>query len=260
MGADRATLGGIPVREEEPLGRHLPLRAATGTAERWVEVPDEAALLAVIRAARAEKSTIRPLCPFTDALPPEGGLTGVVLRLGRGFETIDVVEGGLRVGGAVPLALVGMHPGFELLRRAPGTLLDAWEEAWIAPALVSVRRFRGRGFEDTSETTHDAKSMLIAATLRPGAKLVAPRAGQAFREVNKRGVELRALLRRCGLGGLRLFGALLAEDDPAVLVNRGDATPKQLRLVLQAARERVQTTTGLEIEDRMESPGRGGRL
>lgn len=260
MAAERPELGGVEVREEEPLGRHLPLRACTGAVERWVEVADEAALIAVVRAARAARLVIRPIPPFTDVLPPDGGLTGLGLRLGRGFEAIEEVEGGLSVGAAAPLALLGLRPGYEALRRAPGTLGDAWEEGWIAPALVSVRRFKGRGLEDTTEVAPDPRAMVVRAVIKPPGKLVVPRAGQAFREPARRGLELRELLRRCGLSGLRLFGALLAEDDPAVLVNRGDATPKQLRLVVQAACERVHTTTGVELQVRIEAPGRGGRL
>ncbi len=260
MEAERSEIGGVPAREEEPLRRHLPLRACPGAAERWVEVPDEAALIAVVRAARAGRLAVRPLAPFSDAMPPEGGLTGVALRLGRAFESVEVVEGGIRIGASAPLALLGAHRGFEAFRMAPGTLLDAWEEGWITPALVSVRRFKGRGVEESAEVGADPKALVLAGTVRPGVKLVVPRAGQAFREIPKRGLELRALLRRCGLAGLRLFGALLAEEDPAVLVNRGDATPKQLRLVVHAAGERVHTTTGLELAERIEAPGRGGRL
>jgi len=250
-------LGG---REEEPIGRHLPLRAATGTYDRWVEVADEAELVALIRAARAAKLTIRPVPPFADALPPEGGLSGVALRLGSGFELVEPVDGGLRVGASAPLALLGLHRGYEAFRLAPGTLADAWEEGWIGPALAAVRRFRGRSVEDSAEVGAEPKALLLSALVRPGVRLAVPRAGQAFREPTRKGIELRALLRRCGLGGLRLFGALLAVDDPAVLVNRGDATPRQLRLVLQAARERVHQATGLELHERMEAPGRGGRL
>lgn len=252
-------LGESDAREEEPIAAHLPLRGGT-TFELWAEADDEPALVALVRAARAEKLTIRPVAPFCDALPPDGGLTGVALRLGAGFEGIEEVDGGLRVGASTPLALVGMRRGFEALAKAPGTLSDAWEEGWIAPALFRVRRYRGRGFEEVDDAAPDAKTLIVAGWLRPGAKLVVPAAGQAFAEVRRRGVELRELLRRVGLAGLRLSGAALAEDDPAVLVNRGDASPKQLRLVLQAARERVYTATGLQLEERLVAPGRGGRL
>jgi UDP-N-acetylenolpyruvoylglucosamine reductase len=253
-------IAGATVREEEPIARHLPLRASPGTFERWVEVDDEVALLAVIRAARAEKLAIRPMGPFVDALPSEGGLAGVALRLGSGFEGIEAVSGGLRVGASVPMALVGLRRGFETLRGAPGCLLDAWEEGWIAPALVSVRRFRGRGFEEVADAQPDPKSLVVSAVLRPGVRLSPPRAGTAFREVGRRGIALRELCVRCGLRGLRLFGALFAEEDAAVLVNRGDATPRQLRLLLVAARERVAGASGVNLEERMAAPGRGGRL
>lgn len=253
-----ATFADLPCREEEPVARHLPLRACPGTFERWVEVADEAELVRVVRAARAEKAAIRVVAPFTDALPPEGGLTGVALRLGAGFERIEPAEAGLRVGASVPLALVGLRRGFEALARAPGTLADAWEEGWIAPLVTRVRRFRARGVEEVDDPAFEGKAILVAAWLAP-AKVAPPRAGQAFKPVKRRGVELRELLRRHDLGGLRLAGAALATDDPAVLINRGDATPRQLRLVLQAARERVHTGTGIELEERLWAPGRGGR-
>lgn len=247
-------------REEEPIARHLPLRAAAGAFERWVEVADEAELLGLVRRARAEGWKLRPVPPFSDALPPEGGLTGVALRLGAGFEGVEPDGDRLRVGASALLARAGRRPGFEALARAPGTLADAWEEGWIQPALTRVRRFRGRGVEETEEVAADGRCLLVAGWLRPGVRLAVPRAGQAFREVRRRGVELREVLDRFGLRGLRLVGATLAEDDPAVLVNRGDASPRQLRLLVQAARERVHQGTGLELEERLWSPGRGGRL
>lgn len=247
------------MREEEPIARHLPLRACPGTFEAWVEVADEAALIATVKAARAEKRTIRPVPPFSDAIPPEGGLTGLALRLGRGFERIEEVEGGLRVGASVPLALVGMRRGFEALAKAPGTLADAWEEGWIAPAVARVRRFRGRSVEEVEGAERDNKTLLLAAVLVPGKKLSVPRAGQAFWPPKRRGLD--ELLRALGLAGLRVGGAALADpSSPAVLVNRGEATAKQIRLLLTAARERVHTATGLELEERLAPPGRGGRL
>lgn len=259
-------LGGVPAREEEPIPRHVPLRTG-GTFELWVEVPDEAALAAVVKAARAEKLTLRPVPPFCDALPPEGGLTGVGLRLGAGFEEIREVEGGLWVGGAVPLARIGLRTGYKALQRAPGTLSDALEDGWIAPMLGRVRRFRSRGFEELDVDAEakaalpDAKALVVGALLKPGVKLTPPPAGRAFRDHKRRNIpQVPELLRALKLGGLRLGGAVLAEDDPTVLVNRGDATARQIRLLMQAARERVHTATGLDLEDRLAPPGRGGRL
>jgi hypothetical protein len=256
-------LGGVTAHEEEPMGRHLPLRTG-GTFELWVEVADEAALLAVVKAARAEKLALRPLPPFCDAMPPEGGLTGVGLRLGVGFEFIREVEGGLWVGAATPLALLGLRTGFAAYARAPGTLADAWEDGWILPAVVRLRRFRSRSIEEIEPTpgmSPDAKSLVVAALLRPGVKLHPPPAGRAFRDHKRRNLPaLPELLRNLGLGGLRLGGAILAEEDPTVLANRGDGSARQLRLLLQAVRERVHTATGLELDDRMAPPGRGGKL
>lgn len=237
------------VREEEPIARHLPLRATTGCFERWVVVDDEAELVAAVKQARADKLPVRVLPPFSDTLPPEGGVVGVALRLGRGFEFIRPRAEGVEVGAAVPLAL--WMPG------ASGTLVDALDDGWILPAVVSMRRFRGRGFEAATEW--DARSLVVSAVLSK-AKVTPTSAGTAFREPKKRGLTLRDLLRRVGVGELRLGGAALAEDDPAVVVNRGEATPKQVRLVLGAVTERVRVATGLELDERLVAPGRGGRL
>lgn len=245
------------VREEEPVRRHLPLRGA-GTFERWIEVDDEEELVACVRALRAEKLAIRLVHPFADALPPEGGAAGAALRLGAGFEGIAPHEHGLRVGASAMLCQVGRQPGFEVFARAPGCLADAMDEGWILPAVVSARRFRGRSVEDIAPFEADPKSIVLSAVLRPAVRVAPPRAGQAFRDL-RRG-SLRSVLAKAGVAGMRLHGAALATDDAAVLVNRGDAEPRDLRLLLAAVRDKVKAATGVDLDDRLLAPGRGGRL
>jgi UDP-N-acetylenolpyruvoylglucosamine reductase len=247
------------VRDEEPIAGHLPLRGE-GSFERWIEVSDEATLLATVRELRADKLNIRPIPPFHDALPPLQGLNGVALRLGGEFEEITEHIQGLRVGASVPLALVGLRRGYQSLKGAPGCLWDAYEEGWLAPMIVKVRRLKGRGFEESPETTPDPKGLLVAAWLRPDVRVQVPRAGAAFMEGRYRGLSMRELLRKVRLSGLRVRGAAFAEDDPAVLVNRGDASPRQLHALMAAVQERVQASTGLSLTQRLTAPGRGGRL
>ncbi len=251
---------GWPGREEEPIARHVPLRACPGAFERWVVVDSEEELVATIRAARAEKLPVRAVLPFADSLPPEGGLGGLFLRLGRDFEDIREVDDLLDVGAACPLACVGRRRGFEALARAGGAVGDAVDEGWLRPWVAGLRRFKGRGLEDLTELEPDPKALVTRVRLRPGGKLLPVRAGTMFREPGKRGVDLRALLSRAGVSGVRLHGASLADDDPAVLVNRGEASPRQMRLLVEAVRERVHVATGVELEVRLLPPGRGGRL
>ncbi len=274
-------------REEESIARHLPLRAG-GSFERWVEVADEAELLALIIQNRADKLPLRPVPPFCDAMPPEGGLSGVALRLGRGFERVELRPEGVWVGASAPLCLAALHPGYTSFDRAPGTLTDALEEGWIQPAVSRIRRLRGRRFEEVDfsldgrpidpragdpkapdpkagdakgadSKTGELKGVVVAAWLRPGVTVSPPRAGAAFAELKKKGPSLRDVLRRARLGGLRVHGAGLAEDDPAVLVNRGDASARQLRLLVTVIKERVYSMTGIQLEERLIAPGRGGR-
>ena len=254
------SLGGVRVRLEEPLGRHLPLRATTQTCGIWVEVADETELLAVIRAARAEKLSVRGLAPWSDVMPPESGVPGVVIRLGRAFEAGEEVPEGVRVGASVPLALVGLRRGYEARAGAPGVVGEALDEGWLAPMVVRTRRFKGRGPEEVAGATgHDPKALTLGAVLSRGVKLPwVPRAGQAFAPIKRK--DLRATLEGLGLAGLRLGGAMLAEDDARVLTNRGEASPRQLRLLAQAVQERLKVATGIELEERLVAPGRGGKL
>lgn len=249
-----------PGREEEPIARHVPLRGCSGAFERWATVDSEEALVATIRAARAEKLGVRVVHPFADCLPPEGGMGGLFLRLGRDFEDIREVDDTLDVGAACPLACVGLRRGFEALARAGGAVGDAVDEGWIRPWVVGLRRFKGRGIEDVSELEPDPKALVTRVRLRPAGKLIPVRAGTMFREPGKRGMDLRGLLARAGVSGVRLHGASLADDDPAVLVNRGEASPRQMRLLVEAVRDRVHVATGVELEIRFFPPGRGGRL
>ncbi len=254
------SLGGVRVRLEEPLARHLPLRSTPQTCGLWVEVADEAELVAVIRAARAEKIGVRGLAPWADTMPPESGVTGAVIRLGRGFEAIEEVPEGLRVGASVPLALLGLRRGYESLAGAPGVVGEALDEGWLAPMVARTRRFKGRGPEEVDGApAYDPKALTLGAVLLPGVKLPwTPRAGQAFAPIKRK--DLRATLSGLGLAGLRLGGAMLAEDDARVLTNRGEASPRQLRLLVQAVQERLKVATGLELEERLVAPGRGGKL
>lgn len=246
-------------REEEPIARHLPLRACPGAFERWVEVADEAGLLALIKAARAEKLPVRVVAPFADALPPDGGVSGVALRLGVGFEAIEAAGAHWRVGASVPLARLAVVAHWKALRVAGGTVGDALEDGWLGPAVVRTRRFKGRGIEEIEGFTAEPKALPVAVWLDPKVTVKPARAGTAFLEPGKR-TELRATLAKARLATVRLYDAALAEDDPAVLVNRGDASPKQLRLLMQAVRERVHVATGIELADRLVPPGRGGRF
>jgi hypothetical protein len=252
---------GVRVREEEPIARHLPLRASPGAFERWAEARDETTLAALIRAARAEKLQVRCVHPFGDALPPEGGVGGLALRLGGDFEAVRVCDDGtVEAGAAALLALIAMKPGFSAWSRAGGTVGDALADGWILPAVIGVRRFRGRGFEDVDGAPDEPRALVVRVRLRPGTSHGGVPAGTAWSETGRRAIGLRAALGKAGVGAVRLHDAALAEDDAAVLVNRGEAKPRELRLLMSAVADKVKIGTGLELVERLVSPGRGGRL
>jgi UDP-N-acetylenolpyruvoylglucosamine reductase len=242
-------------REEEPILKHLPLRGE-GCFERWVEVEDEAELLSVVRLARSLKLAVRPIPPFHDALPPEGGLLGVALRLGMGFEKIEACENGVWIGAAAPLAWAALYGAHASFGRAPGTLSDALEEGWIAPAVLKVRRLKGKGFEEVESAAFEPKALVVGALLKKEVRVTPPPAGAAFLPLKVRG-GVDAVLLKARLSGIRAHGACLAST---VLVNRDGADPRQLAGLLLAVRERVQAATGHSLEDRLGPPGRKTRV
>jgi UDP-N-acetylmuramate dehydrogenase len=114
-------------RPGEPLARHTSFRIG-GPAEVFV-VPDTAAELAhVVRAARAHGARLTLLGGGSNVLVGDGGVGGVVVKLGRGFAHLEWTEGGdgevgARAGAAVQLgrlARISAARGFAGLEHAEG--------------------------------------------------------------------------------------------------------------------------------------------
>ncbi|NOY24706.1 MAG: hypothetical protein GXP62_02440, partial [Oligoflexia bacterium] len=100
---------GVFVRTNEPMAAHIPLRCG-GPAEVWAIVEDEAALRLALAAARKAGQRWWICWPFHEVLVRDGGVRGLVLRPGRGFEGAvllppdDQGPARLRLGSATPWA------------------------------------------------------------------------------------------------------------------------------------------------------------
>ncbi len=131
--ADRARAG-------EPLGRHTSFRIG-GPAELLVIPETPAELGAVVRAAAAYGVRPTLLGAGSNVLVGDGGITGVVVKLGRGFAHVTWQEG---EGGAVARAGAALQLG-RLARAAVKRGLAGLEFAEGIPGTVGGALFMNAG-------------------------------------------------------------------------------------------------------------------
>jgi len=145
----------LEVARGEPLSRHSSLRIG-GPAAYWVEVETERALRSVLEWASRRSESVYVVGLGSNALFPDEGIDGVVVRLAGALSEWSVVdregeEAEIRVGGGTVNAhLVGglLEKGWvgaEFLRLVPGTFGGAvamnagTKEAELGSILVEAR-------------------------------------------------------------------------------------------------------------------------
>ena len=146
-------LDGVRVREREPFARHTPLRVG-GPAEVWALVDDVPSLFRALSAARKSGTRWRLHWPLQDWLVRDGGMRGLVVRPGAGFERVSITDTEVVLGAATPFAaLSGLGEGFwSPLADWPGTpggLLHDGCGDWLAGVCSRVQWAIGRRVIDT---------------------------------------------------------------------------------------------------------------
>jgi UDP-N-acetylmuramate dehydrogenase len=130
-----AVVGGR-VRWAEPLARHTSFRIG-GPADVLVEPASAEALAAVVREATAAGLPLTVLGGGSNLLVADGGIRGVVVKLGAGFRRVEWAEGGVTAGAAV-------HVG-KLARAAVDRGLSGLEFAEGIPGTVGGALFMNAG-------------------------------------------------------------------------------------------------------------------
>jgi len=121
-----ATVGG-PVRRTEPLARHTSFRIG-GPADVLVQPTSPDGLAAVVRAARATGQPLTVLGAGSNLLVGDGGIRGVVVKLGAGFRHVDWTADGVSAGAAVQVGKLARAAverglsGLEFAEGIPGTV------------------------------------------------------------------------------------------------------------------------------------------
>ncbi len=252
---------GVVVREGEPLARHLPWRVG-GRCDAYIVVHRVGALADAVAACREAGWSRMVLGAGTRTVVRDGGLAGAVIRLGLDFCRIEPTEGGTWIGAATPLARVAplLGPAGERLRFAPGTVggsvvNDAGWEPWVDRVRVV-----GRGAEKEVALADGGpwgSTILTAIRLRVGVDARPPHVPvvQGW-FTGPHDADPTPAIREATLAGTRLRGVLLPTSAPAMLVNLGEATARDLQLLQRSVVERVQAQRGVALADRMTWLGR----
>ncbi len=263
---------GLVVLPEASLARHTAWRTG-GTCDAFVWVHRADALVGVIQECRAVDWKWTLLGAGTRTVVRDGGITGVVLRLGTDFARVDRTDPELwEVGAAVPVpALVATataagRTGLEALATVPGSVgaslhLDTgWEDVVelvhylhrgsVRSAPLDEVQGRNRVVVGCSLRLAEAEPDAVARQVR---KALTPGKGplpSSWYEPPKRG-RLRAVLGSVELPRVRLRSVAIAADAPEVLLNLGEGTAADLALLHRSAVERVKKSRGVELESRV---------
>ena len=275
------------VQADAPLGATTWFRVG-GPAEALVRPTSAADLSALLRALPLDVP-LQMLGAASNVIVRDGGLAGVVLRLARGFNEVDVQADGIVAGAACLDAVVAEHAaaagltGLEFLSGIPGAiggavamnagayggdvaaslewvefvarsgelvrlpaaaLAMAYRHASLPPGAVVVRaRFWARPGDRASI----ASTMADIRSSREATQPVRARTGgSTFR--NPPGQKAWELIDGAGCRGLVRGGAQVSEKHCNFLLNTGDATAADLEGLGEDVRQRVQETSGVQLE------------
>ncbi len=109
--------------------------------------------------------------------------------------------------------------------------------------LILAARFR---LEPGDPAAIEARMKELAAKRQEKQPLEYPSAGSTFKRPE--GYFAAALIDQCGLKGLTIGGAQVSEKHAGFVINRGGATCADILALVEQIRERVKSSTGVELE------------
>jgi len=256
------------LKAEAPL-KDLTWFRAGGPAEVLYSPADEADLAYFLKMIPAGIA-VTVIGLGSNLLVRDGGIEGVVIRLGRGFGEVKIESGHrVRAGAAVPDVRVARAAaeagvaGLSFYRGIPGCVGGA------------LRMNGGAHGRETKEVLIEARAVdrkgnahVLAVALfqgEPGdpAKILAEMDDiAAYREdvqpiksrtggstfKNPPGHKAWQLIDRAGCRGLTVGDAKVSEMHCNFLINEGNATGSDLETLGETVRARVKETSGVELE------------
>jgi UDP-N-acetylmuramate dehydrogenase len=268
-----------------------------GPAE-WLVRPADAEDLVELLRGLHDHMPLTVLGAASNLIIRDGGLPGVVLRLGGAFGAVEVQADGLIAGTAALDAVVAEHAaaaglaGLEFLSGIPGSIGGAvamnagaygaeikdvldWAELATHAGVMRVRAVDlGFGYRHAALPYG---GIVVRARLhaRPGDPAAIAGAMAEIRAAREATQPVRArtggstfknppeapawqLIDAAGCRGLRLGGAQVAEKHCNFLLNTGDATAAELEALGEEVRRRVFAQSGVTLEWEIKRLGRPG--
>lgn len=258
-----------------------------GPAE-WLVRPADAADLVALLAGRPAALPLTLLGAASNLIIRDGGLRGVVVRLGAAFGAVTVEPDGIIAGAAALDAVVAQHAasaglaGLEFLSGIPGSIGGAvamnagaygrevkdcldWAELATAGGVVRLAAAElGFAYRHASlpQGAVVVRARFHATQGDPAAIAAAMADIRAAREAtqpvrartggstfkNPPGAKAWELIDAAGCRGLRLGAAEVSEKHCNFLLNTGGATAAALEALGEAVRARVLAASGVTLE------------
>ncbi len=258
-----------------------------GAAEYFVEPQDEAEVAAAIGAARTHALDLFVLGGGTNVLIRDGGVRGMVLRLGRPFRAAEARGTEVWAGAVAPMsaaalaaeraALEGLEFGFDIPGTVGGALrMNAGAHGGeIRNILKEVHgvdldgnpvRTAAADIRFAYRTTAYPVEMIFLTgvfALHPGDPEILAARRREYHEyrlrtqpkgnsvgsvfVNPAGDHAGRLIEAAGLKGFRIGGAAVSLKHANWILNEGDATAADIEAVIREVQARVRDRFGVEL-------------
>jgi UDP-N-acetylmuramate dehydrogenase len=281
------SIPGANYQPDEPLARHTSFRIG-GPADLLATAESREAIARLFKIAGEEGVPVTVLGGGTNVLVLEGGVRGLVLKLGETFMGVSEAQGGLTAGAAMPLARFLAEArkralsGLEFAAGIPGTVGGGlWVNCGaLGQALGSLFRsglgvsFEGEKIDvDKSEVSFAyrsasfPRSMVLTETtfeLEPGDPVgmdkamhdaLVKRRGQPL-DLPSAGCVFKnppdgpaaRLIDSANLKGLSNGGARVSNRHANYIVNAGEATSDDVLELIAEIKKRVKDRFGVSLE------------
>ena len=272
--------GWVPTDVRGKLSRNAALAKLvwfkSGGAADWLFEPADLDDLTAFLSGLDEGTPVMALGLGSNLIVRDGGVPGVVVRLGKPFATVEVRRDQvLECGGGASGILVSSTArdagiaGLEFLRGIPGTvggfvrmnggaygrevaaILVDCDVAMPDGAIVVAARLQGTP-GDPAEI--GAEMDRIAYAREESQPLRSKTGGSTFK--NPPGDKAWRLVDAAGCRGLKLGGAQVSEKHANFLINTGDATSADIEGLGEEVRRRVSESQGVTLEWEIQRVGR----
>jgi UDP-N-acetylmuramate dehydrogenase len=279
---------------DEPMSKHTSLRIG-GPADYFVRVTTERDLVGAIAVAREHELPVLMLGGGTNMLVSDHGVRGVVLQNDWSETSVDgltiMASSGTPLASVAAVGARNGIAGLEWMATVPGTvggavhgnagafgsetkdvlvdatLMDLNGDTWTegnaelgfayrtsklqkTPIVVVSARFRGTPGDRASAVRRIKEIANERIAKQP---LAQPNTGSIFR--NPPGDHAGRLIDAAGLKGVTIGGAMVSIKHANFIVNVGDASANDVRMLMERCQREVREKFGVELIPEVELVG-----